>query len=224
MPSQPQPKPKAASPSRAPVLVAIVVALVAAAAVVAVLSSLGGDDKPADVGEGPAGAIVTGTVSVEGTPLPKLGGVDGDPAVGQAFPEVEGQDLFTGQPLAITDDGTPKIVMYLAHWCPHCQAEVPRIVEWLGENGPPEGVALYGVSTGVAPSRGNYPPAAWLSGEGWDLPTLADSPEGAAAAAAGLSSYPFFVVVGADGEVVARDSGELETSRFEELIELARGA
>jgi thiol-disulfide isomerase/thioredoxin len=219
-----KPKPKAAAPSRAPYLVAMVVALVAAAAIIAVLSSRGGDDDEAAGGDSPAGAIVTGEVTVEGTPLPQVEDLDDDPAVGAPFPALEGQDLFTGAPLAIPADGTPKVVMYLAHWCPHCQAEVPRIVEWLQENGQPEGVDLYGVSTGVAQSRGNYPPAAWLSGEGWDLPTLADSPDGAAASAAGLSSYPFFVVVGADGDVVARDAGELEMSRFEELIELARGA
>jgi hypothetical protein len=98
------------------------------------------------------------------------------------------------------------------------------VVEWLGDNGRPEGVDLYGVSTGVAESRGNYPPAAWLAREGWDLPTLADSPDGAAAQAAGLSVYPFFVAVDADGNVVARDSGEIEMSRLEELVDLARGA
>jgi cytochrome c biogenesis protein CcmG/thiol:disulfide interchange protein DsbE len=218
-----KPKPTAAAPSRAPYLVAIVVALVAAAAIIAVVSSRGGDDDAAS-GDSPAGAIATGEVTVEGTPLPQVEDLGDDPAVGRAFPALEGQDLFTGAPLAIAADGSPKVVMFLAHWCPHCQAEVPRIVEWLQENGQPEGVELYGVSTGVAESRGNYPPAAWLSGEGWDVPTMADSADGAAAAAAGLSSYPFFVVVDADGNVVARDAGELEMSRFEELIELARGA
>ena len=207
--------------SRAPLLVAVVVALVAAAAIIAVVSS-GGDDKG---GESAAGSIVTGTVTVVGTALPApTEDFEDDPAVGRPFPAFEGQDLLDGAPLAIPDDGTPKLVIFVAHWCPHCQAEVPRITDWLDENGFPEGVDLYAVSTGVAESRGNYPPASWLQAARWPVPTMADSEKGAAAAAAGLSAYPFFVVVGADGNVLARDSGELSMDRFNALVDLARSA
>jgi thiol-disulfide isomerase/thioredoxin len=223
MARKPPPRPTKAQPSRAPWLVAIVVALVAAAAIIAVVSSLGDDDDGGASGDQPSGAIVTGTVTVEGAPLPSTEDFEDDPAVGRPFPAIEGQDLFSGAPMAIPADGNPKVVTFLAHWCPHCQAEVPRITDWIAENGFPQDVDLYAVSTGVAPDRGTYPPASWLLEEDWEVPTMADSADGAAASAAGLTSYPFFVAVDAEGNVVARDSGELSIERFEELLELARG-
>ena len=45
-----------------------------------------------------------------------------------------------GCAVSIEADGRPKIVVFLAHWCPHCQAEVPRLVDWFGENGVPDDV------------------------------------------------------------------------------------
>ncbi|MDQ3782544.1 MAG: redoxin domain-containing protein, partial [Actinomycetota bacterium] len=50
-----------------------------------------------------------------------------DPAVGIAAPAVVGED-FDGNTVSIDPtDGSPKAIMFLAHWCPHCQAEVPRV-------------------------------------------------------------------------------------------------
>ncbi|MPY91588.1 MAG: redoxin family protein [Acidimicrobiia bacterium] len=216
-------KPTASSQSsRAPVLVAIIVALIAAAAIIAVVSSRGGDDEGG--GTDTAGSIVTGTVTVEGSALSPTEDFADDPAVGQAFPVLGGQALLDGAPMEIAADGNPKLVIFLAHWCPHCQEEVPKITEWLDANGMPEGVDLYAVSTGVAEERDNFPPASWLRSERWQVPTMADSPDGTAAAAAGLSAYPFFVAVDADGDVVARASGELSVEQLEALVGLARGA
>ena len=38
---------------------------------------------------------------------------------------------FEGDAVAITNDGRPKIILLFAHWCPHCQNEVPVVTEWL---------------------------------------------------------------------------------------------
>jgi hypothetical protein len=84
-------------------------------------------------------------------------------------------------------------------------------------------VDLYGVSTGVAEDRGNYPPGQWLRRENWPVPTLLDDAQGTAAQAYGLSSYPFFVAVDASGKVVARQSGELTMDQFDQLLAKARG-
>ena len=46
-------------------------------------------------------------------------------------------------------------------------------------------------------------------------PTLADDEEGTAAAAMGLSSYPFFVVVRPDGTVAERTAGDIGADEFE---------
>ena len=33
---------------------------------------------------------------------------------------------FDGAPLTIAPTGKPMLVVFLAHWCPHCNAEIPR--------------------------------------------------------------------------------------------------
>jgi hypothetical protein len=97
------------------------------------------------------------------------------------------------------------------------------IQKWLNEKGKPADVDLYAVSTGVSPDRGNYPPATWLKKVGWSVPTLADSPDNEAFTVAGLTGYPSFVVIGADGKVLTRTSGELSIEEFSGLVDQAAG-
>lgn len=56
-----------------------------------------------------------------------------------------------------------------------------------------------------------------------EIPTLFDSEDDAAARAYGLSAFPYFVVIDADGNVVTRISGELDSSQLEALLDAARG-
>src|SRR3546814_5978603 len=132
----------------------------------------------------------TAPVTIGGDPLPELAGQDA--AIGTKAPVVTGQ-TFDGTTIEITDDGRPKVLVFLAHWCPHCQAEVPVLVDWAAENGMPEEVDVYGVSTSTNETRPNTPTSAWLDQEGWEYPTPADSPESQTATAFGLSGFPFFV-------------------------------
>lgn len=166
----------------------------------------------------------TQTVGIVGELLPPYTGESGgtDDAVGLLIPEVTGAS-FDGEPVAIKQDGKPKVLMFLAHWCPHCQKEVPVITDWIKSKGSPEGVELISVSTGTFKERPNYPPSKWLEREGWQLPVLADDSEGTTARAYGLSAFPFFVAVDADGKVVARASGELTIEQLEDLVTKARG-
>ena len=62
----------------------------------------------------------------------------------------------------------------LAHWCPSCQAEVPRLVDYLDSTGMPEGVRIVALSTSIDAARPNYPPSAWLDREEWTAPTMID--------------------------------------------------
>jgi thiol-disulfide isomerase/thioredoxin len=189
-----------------------VIALIAVIAIVA--SSMAEDDDAA------SGLQQVGPVAVSGDSLETL--PEGpDPAIGVTAPGLEGQS-FDGSSVEIDDDGRPKVLVFLAHWCPHCQVEVPRIADWLAENGAPNDVDIYGVATGTSEERPNFPPSSWLEREGWDLPTLVDSEDGIAASAYGLSAFPFFVTLDSDHEVVARGSGELSTEQWESLLDAAR--
>lgn len=196
----------------AAILVGLFVAMVAVAVVVA-LATQAGDKAPV--------ASQTGNVEVSGRSLPAFGTGATDTALGLPAPELRGP-TFDGRGISVTADGTPKLLVFVAHWCPHCQAEVPRMVNWLA-GGAPDGVRLVAVSTGVDAARPNYPPSAWLEREDWTVPTIADDVDGTAARAFGLTSYPYFVAVKGDGTVAARASGEQTVAQLEALVRAARG-
>src|SRR6266568_1164039 len=157
--------------------VAAVVLLLAVAAIV----SSGGSDKKKSA----AGLEQARPVTITGTPLADLPQSGDDPAVGKEIPGAKGQS-FDGSPVDIRNDGRPKLILFVAHWCPHCQREVPLLAKYLKSNPLPKGVDLYTVSTAVNQPRGNYPPSAWLEKVGWTAPVLADSDDGKAANAFGL--------------------------------------
>ncbi len=190
----------------------------------------GNDDEPVADGTGAAAAQDAvqeqATVEVIGEPLPAYPSVSAvvasaeeDPAVGMTPPTLEGES-FDGSPVTIEPGGgTPKLVMFVAHWCPHCQKELPLVQEWIDADLVPDGVEVFAVSTAVAADRPNYPPSEWVAAEGWEPHVLLDNPDQAAAVAYGLSGYPFFVLIDADGEVVQRGSGEIPEQEFVRLLE-----
>lgn len=161
-----------------------------------------------------------GEVSVSGIPLPELVNPAADSAMGLAAPVVTGTDL-SGRPVTIGPGQNPKIVVFLAHWCSFCQAEVPRIQAYVEEGGT-AGVDIIAVATSNSPDRPNYPAQAWLERENWSNPVLLDDDTGKVAQAYGLSAFPFMVVIDIDGNVVLRVSGELERTALETLFEVAR--
>jgi thiol-disulfide isomerase/thioredoxin len=158
-------------------------------------------------------------VTVTGEYLPVLPDSGNDPAVGMTMPTMKGDDL-QGNDLTIGPSGNPQMLVYLAHWCPHCQAEVPVLVDWMKSGGNGD-VEVRGVTTGIDANKPNYPPTTWLNEAGWTAPTLID-PTGIAAEASGLSSYPYFVFLDDKGNVTSRTSGELTVEQINTHLELAR--
>lgn len=77
------------------------------------------------------------------------------------------------------------------------------------------------VSTGQAEERGNWPPSEWLDDEGWARPVLVDDDSATAAEAYGLSGFPYFVMVDAEGLVTERASGALGPDAVLAMIERA---
>lgn len=192
---------------------------VAAAAVAVALAGAVLPNPGAPAAAEPDGAaVVTAPVDISGETLPPFTDAGTDAAVGQPAPALEGQN-FAGEPLTIAADGRPKAILFLAHWCPHCQKEVPAVQQWLDDNGMPEGIDLYSVSTGVDANAPNYPPDAWLEREGWTLPVLADDQESSAAKAFGLPGYPYWVFVDGEGNVAARHSGALPVEQLTQLLD-----
>lgn len=164
-----------------------------------------------------------GEVTVSGESLPPLPQGEADPAVGTTAPTVNGAD-WEGSPVEITHNGTPKVIAFLAHWCPHCQREVPVVQEWIDANGMPQEVEILTVATSINPAAPNFPPSSWLQEEGWTIPTIMDDEASTAGNAYGVSSFPFWVVLNGEGQVVGRLAGAIGAPGFEQLLEIARQA
>jgi thiol-disulfide isomerase/thioredoxin len=213
------PKRPAADESRpwylSPITWVVGVLVVAFAVTIAV--TVGGDD-----GSGGAGTSTeTAFAEILGSPLPVFDGTGN--AVGTEAPRIVAQTL-DGERVEVGGDGTARLYGFFTHWCSHCQAELPRVTAWLGENELPEGVEIVAVSTSVDPARNNYPPSAWFEREAWPTTVLIDDIDSPVARGFGLSAFPFWVVVDADGNVVGRSAGELEIEQFEALVDLVNPA
>jgi len=213
--SAPATRRRDAKQSRTPYFVIGGIAAAVLIALVVALAAGGGGDDNATSGGGNADPATTGTVAVSGNPLPQFTDTSDDPAVGMTLPTLEGNDQ-SGAPMTIGADGRPTMIMFVAHWCPHCQREVPVVQQWVDDGRLPDGVDLVSVSTAIDPNRPNYPPDAWLADEGWTAPVLVDA-DNSAAQAVGLSAYPFFVAIDGDGTVVLRTTGELTTDQLDAI-------
>ena len=200
-------------------LVGILIVVVAVVLVGAVaISQLGGDDSN-DQPSGRGSVAEVQPVTVSGEPLtPFPGNGADDPSIGATAPVIDGKS-FDGTPESVGGAiGRPSLVVFVAHWCPHCRAEVPRLVEWRADGTIPEDIDLVAVSTGVQSDLPNYPPSAWLEQEGWPGRVMTDDADGTAAGYYGLPSYPYFVALDAQGRVVTRATGELDQQAIEDVV------
>lgn len=206
-------RPAKKSANRTWLLLGAVALVVVVAVVIAVSLSGGGQTAKPTPHE-------TGPVKVAGNALPKYTAGAVDTAIGDTIPTLTGVS-FDGSPVTIAPTGKPLVVLFVAHWCPHCQAEVPRIVQ-LAKDGALEGIDVATVATGTSSAAPNYPPSAWLKGQHWPFPVLADSPQQTAAIAYGLPSYPYFVFADARGKVVGRAVGEIQPSDLTKILSALR--
>ena len=147
-------------------------------------------------------------IAAEGDNVATLDDSEVDPVIGTPFPVINGQS-FDGTAVTIggASDG-PTLVTYLAHWCPHCNREVPELIGLNNSGGVPADMRVVGVSTAVDNTAPNYPPSEWLEGEDWPWETMADDADSSAFLLGGGSGFPYLVILDADGNILARDSGE----------------
>ena len=144
-------------------------------------------------------------VEATGTALPRFSG-EADPAIGMPAPEISGFD-FEGDTVEITNDGKGKVILFVAHWCPYCQQEIPVVRDWFDTAVLPDDVDVYSVSTLTEFGRSNYPPRTWLEQEGWNIPLIVDDDLDTVAEAFGLNAVPFWVFIDTDGTVAGRHAG-----------------
>ena len=204
--------------NRTVIIVVGVIALVLGLAGAAVLLT-GGDDEssggvlaPGETTRPTYGDDVQENrpVEVSGDPLPALDTVaEVDLAVGMAMPVIDGA-TFDGNALTIggATDG-PTMYVFLAHWCPHCNDEIPELIELKNRGGVPEDMNVVAISTGVDSTGPNYPPSEWIVDKDWpaEWPVMADSVESTSFVVNGGGGFPYLMIVDADGNVLDRASG-----------------
>ncbi len=176
-------------------------------------------------GEQPVDASIGyGQVEVTGDPIPIYNSQSpADVAIGLTAPTASGTD-WNDVESTIGPDGRSKIVTFLAHWCPHCQAEVPVVQNWIDEGNLPDDVDMYSVTTSTDQLRPNWPPQDWLVDEGWTVPTIMDDQLGTVAVSYGMSGTPFYVVLDGENNVVLRVSGEIGVAGLNQLVAAAQAA
>jgi thiol-disulfide isomerase/thioredoxin len=165
-----------------------------------------------------------GTPTITGKSLPQFDQTLDDPAVGKQAPDVKGQN-FRSQPEEIAPNGKARFIAFLAHWCPHCNREAPKLADFLRTTGLPANVDLTIVPTGSNSQAPNWPPSQWVKTMGLgNVQTVVDDQQQSIAAAYGLTSYPFMVMLDAQGKVVARRAGEQADGFFDQAFsQLAAG-
>lgn len=201
-----------------------VVAVVAVVGLIAILTTRdsGDADAPVDTSGGPTTTLPPQyqPVTVTGDALPAVRDFTNDPAIGTPAPVISGFS-FDGSPVTIDPADGPVMVVFLAHWCPHCNNEIPVLNAWRDSGGIPPELRIIGVSTAVAENRDHYPPSEWVVKKAWTWPVLADSEGQDAAVAYGVSGFPYFAIVGQDGLVKLRMSGEQGADVIDRLVDQA---
>src|SRR4029079_9024781 len=121
--------------------------VVVIAAIVATVA--GGDAGSAST----KGLEQTRAVEISGQNLAPFPESEPDAAIGQPVPTIVGH-AFDGSQVTI-DPNKPPLYVVLAHWCPHCQREVPRLVRWMAGGDVPVGLQVIGISTSTTSERPN---------------------------------------------------------------------
>lgn len=172
---------------------------------------------PAD----PAVLEVSGSLEIEGAALAPLVDPDADAARGEMAPVITGQ-TFDGTDITIggPTDG-PTMLVFLAHWCPHCNDEIPELNTLRDQGALPDDLNIIGISTAVVDDRVNYPPSEWITEKDFTWPVLADTLPSDAFQAYGGSGFPYTVMLLPDGTVNARKSGNESADRIKDWIDSA---
>jgi thiol-disulfide isomerase/thioredoxin len=169
-----------------------------------------------------AGAAASAAPTLESLPPGSLPPFDpnqpNDAALGMQLGTVTGTEYYTATPATIDPaDDTHRVWLVWAHWCPHCQDELPEVSAWYRENAENyPNVELVTVTTAIDPSRGN-PLAPYLDESQFPFPVIVDE-ELTIASQLGSSAFPFWMVTDGSGTVLVRIPGAVGIGTVEQIF------
>jgi cytochrome c biogenesis protein CcmG/thiol:disulfide interchange protein DsbE len=181
----------------------IAIAVVFAVVIVAAVFLSGGTE---DDGFAPS---APGTVSIDRESGPML-------AAGESVPGFEAPALDGGAPI-VWDDvaGRLTVLSIWAPWCPHCQAELPRLAAAVGAR---PGVQLVTITTAYGAQPGPTPPE-YMADEGLSFPVAVDDEAQTLLRGFGVESFPTTYYVASDGTVVTSTTGEVPAEQLEAILD-----
>jgi thiol-disulfide isomerase/thioredoxin len=192
------------------------------AAAPAIVPAVAVENEPAPavppISFGGVGILEMDAVALVGEPLPVLVPDEDDLAVGTLAPVITATSLASGSPITL-GPGRARVIGFFAHWCPHCQDELPKITEWLAATPLPPNTEFIAVSTAVDEGNGNYPPSAWFNDVGFSSPVVVDDASATLLNGMGFGGFPAFVAIDASGVVVARAGGNIGTEGLASLFD-----
>jgi cytochrome c biogenesis protein CcmG/thiol:disulfide interchange protein DsbE len=162
-----------------------------------------------------ARGTVIAVMLLSGDDRPGAGAV----GVGQEAPPMDLPDVRPDRPRVVLAElrGKAAVVNFWATWCTPCRREMPLLADAHRRLG--DRMAIVGVDV-----KDNRDEAIRFLGElGVDYPSAYD-PEASAAASFDIVGLPVTVLVGADGRVLDRITGELTARRLDRLLGAARAA
>ena len=139
-----------------------------------------------------------------------------EPAANMKAPIITGTDL-NGNTIT-SENNSPTILLFLAHWCGYCQVEVKEIQDWIEDGGDMGSVKMFSILTSINSSQPNYPPDKWLNSEGWSFQSFTDNELNGVAQHFGIRGFPFWVLIDSNGDIVTRLSGSYTKDQFEIIL------
>ena len=139
-----------------------------------------------------------------------------EPAANIKAPVITGTDL-NGNTIT-SENNSPTILLFLAHWCGYCQVEVKEIQDWIEDGGDMGSVKIFSILTSINSSQPNYPPDKWLNSEGWSFQSFTDNELNGVAQHFGIRGFPFWVLIDSNGDIVTRLSGSYTKDQFEIIL------
>ena len=149
-----------------------------------------------------------GSVHVSGAPRSELL-APGTPIPGFSAPALGGGEISWSDYA-----GSPVVLAIWASWCPHCQAELPRLDAVVDQF---PAVRMLTITTAIGERRGPSP-AGFMKDQGLDFPVARDDAKHTLLEAFGVQVFPTFYLVSSDSTVVRSIEGETDEGTLRTLI------
>jgi peroxiredoxin len=185
-------------------LMLIIGGVVAVVVVIGAVALTGGGDG----GSGGTSAAPAGQVTIDRAPGPQL-------QIGDTIPAFTAP-LMGGGTMRWDDYlGTPTVLAIWAPWCPHCQAELPRLSA--GTDARP-GVQMVSVATAIGQNPGPTPEE-YMASQSLTFPVGIDDGSGTILQGMGVQSFPTTYYVDPNGKVVNVTVGEVRDDQLNQILD-----